>query len=198
MGQHYDAASFLLNNIARMMVRHLLEPETGVTCHETGTGHSVNYLALCSAHRFRITLVVGLILLALVFAEASAYLQKTLFFKISKHTENDLAEITEVSENLRTQKTSRNMSVTTAPRNSPADLRQAFFTHLLDQGKQQMQRQDFIRALNTFEKGLALGSRDPTLYYLLADVHRALGRYALSDRFREIGDARTVGANPVS
>ena len=142
--------------------------------------------------------MVGLILLALVFAEASAYLQKTLFLKISKHTENDLAEITEVPENLRTQKTSRNMSVTTAPRNSPADLRQAFFTHLLDQGKQQMQRQDFIRALNTFEKGLALGSRDPTLYYLLADVHRALGRYALSDRFREIGDARTVGANPVS
>ena len=164
---------------------------------ETGSAHSENYLAVCCAHRFRITLVVGLILLALVVAEALAYLQKTLFLKDSKHTENDLAGVTEMPSDLWTKKTSRNMGVTTA-RSSPAALRQAFFIHLLDQGKQQMQRQNFIRALNTFEKALALGSRDPTLYYLLADVHGALGRYALSDRFREIGDARTIGANPVS
>lgn len=164
---------------------------------ETDTAHSVNYLRVCHAHRFRITHVVGLIFLALVFAEASAYLQNKLFFKMSDHTENDLAENPERPADLWIQKTSQNLSGTPA-HISPAASRQAFFTHLLDQGKQQMQRQDFIRALNTFEKALALGSRDPALYYLMADLHRALGRYALSDQFREVGDARALRPNPVS
>ena len=164
---------------------------------ETGTDHNVNFLAVCYAHRFRITLAVGLVLLPFIFAEVSAYFQKTRFLKVSKHTENDLAEITETAADLSTRKTSRNVRVATA-RSSPAALRQAFFTHLLDQGKEQMRRQDYIGALNTFEKVLGLGSRDPALHYFLADVHRALGSYALSDRFREIGDARTIGANLVS
>ena len=164
---------------------------------ETGTDRNVNLLPVFYAHRFQITLAVGLILLPFVFAEASAYFQKTRFLKVSKHTGNELAKITDIPADLRTRKTSRNVSVTTA-RSSPAALRQAFFTHLLDQGKEQMRRQDYIGALNTFEKVLGLGSRDPALHYFLADVHRALGSYALSDRFREIGDARTIGANPVS
>ena len=164
---------------------------------ETGTAHNVNFLAVCYAHRFRIALAVGLILLAFVFAEASAYFQKTRFLNVSKHTKNDLAEITEIPADLWTRKTSSNVSVATW-RSSPSALRQSFFTHLLDQGKEQMRRQDYVGALNTFEKVLGLGSRDPALHYLLADVHRALGSYALSDRFREIGDARTIGANPVS
>lgn len=196
----YDATNFLLNNRAAMMVRHLLKLETRSDVRmETGTAHSVSYPRVCHAHRFRITLVIGLILLALVFAEASAYLQNTRFFKISDHTENDLAEYEYIERpaDLWIQKTSHNFSGTPA-RISLAASRQAFFTHLLDQGKQQMQRQDFIRALNTFERALALGWGDPALYYLMADLHRALGRYALSDQFREVGDARTIRPNPVS
>jgi len=136
-------------------------------------------------------------MLALVFAEVSAYWQNTLSFKMSDRTVNNRAEYPERPADLSTQTTTHNVRGTPA-HSSPAALTQAFFSHLLDQGKQQMQSQDFIRALNTLEKALGLGSRDPALYYLLADVHLALGRYAIADRFREIGDARTIGANPVS
>ena len=156
---------------------------------ETSTHHSFNYSRIFGAHRhrLRITPVIGLIFMALVFAEASAYLRTKPSSKTFDHTENDLDAITERPAYLWTERASHKLSGTPA-RISPAAAKQAFFTHLLDQGRQQMQRQEFAQALNSFEKALALDSRDPALYYLLAELHRTLGRYELSDQFREVGD----------
>lgn len=134
--------------------------------------------------------------MALVFAEASAYLRTKPSSKTFDHTENDLDAITERPAYLWSEKASRSLSGTPS-RISPTAAKQAFFTHLLDQGRQQMQRQEFAQALNSFEKALALDSRDSALYYLLAELHRTLGRYELSDRFREVGDSLAIRAKPV-
>jgi hypothetical protein len=162
---------------------------------ETSNAHRFDYFRVFHLHRLHLTLVTGLILV-LVFAEASAYLRNKIFVKTSDHSENDLAENTERPADVWTHKTSHNGR--TPASISPAALTQAFFTDLVDQGKQQMRRQQFTQALNTFERALALGSRDPGLYYLMSDIHRALGQYALSDQFREVGDARVKRPNPIS
>jgi tetratricopeptide (TPR) repeat protein len=155
---------------------------------ETRTHRSFNY---------RIPSVIGLLFMALVLAEASTYLQNKPFFKMFDHAEDDLDAMTERPANLWTQRDSHNFSGTPA-RISPTAAKRDFFTHLLAQGKQQMQKQDFTKALITFEKALAFDSRDPALYYLLAELHGALGRYALSDRFRKVGDAFAIRPNPVA
>lgn len=166
---------------------------------ETSTHHSFNYSRIFDAHRhrLRITPVIGFIFMALVFAEASAYLRTKPSSKTFDHTENDLDAITERPAYLWTERASHKLSGTLA-RISPTAAKQAFFTHLLDQGRHQMQRQEFAQALNSFEKALALDSRDPALYYLLAEIHRTLGRYELSDQFREVGDSLAIRAKPVA
>ena len=70
-----------------------------------GTGNTpiVNYLRDCHARRFRITLVIGLVMLALVFAEVSAYWQNTLSFKMFDRTVNDRAEYPERPADLSTR-----------------------------------------------------------------------------------------------
>jgi len=77
---------------------------------------------------------------------------------------------------------SHNLSGTPA-RTSPTAAKQAFFKHLLTRVKSRCKGKSSRKALNSFEKALALDSRDPALYHLLAELHRTLGRYELSDQF---------------
>jgi tetratricopeptide (TPR) repeat protein len=160
---------------------------------ETSTHHSFNYPRVFYAHRHRLRIIPVIGLIFVVFA----YLQNKPPFKTFDPTETDLDAVTERPADLWTERASHNLSGTPA-RISPIAAKHAFFTHLLDQGKQQLQRQEFAQALNSFEKALVLDSRDPTLYYLLAELHRALGRYKLSDQFRELGDTLAIRPKPVS
>ena len=188
------------NNRAAMWYVVCSAKEPGATTvMETTTHHSFNYPRVFHAHRhrLRITPVIGSIFMALVLAEASAYLQNRPFFKTFDHPENDLDAVTERPANLWALRVSHNLSGTPA-RTSPTAAKQAFFKHLLNQGQEQMQRQEFTKALNSFEKALALDSRDPALYHLLAELHRTLGRYELSDQFREVGDTFAIRPSPVT
>jgi hypothetical protein len=135
--------------------------------------------------------------MVLVLAEAWAYLQNRPFFRSFDHPENDLDAVTERPADLWTLRVPHNLSGTPA-RISPTAAKQAFFKHLFNQGKEQMQRQAFTKALISFEKALALDSRDPVLYHLLAELHRTLGRHELSDQFREVGDSFAIRPNPVT